>query len=181
MTSPIRIRPAQADDAAAIQAIYGPVVRDTAISFETEVPSVDEMRQRIVSTLQQYPWLVALDAEGRVSGYVYAGRYAERLAYRWSVTVTAYVRADCRGQGVGQALYRALLAQLRALGYCQAYAGITQPNAASVALHESVGFTPVGIFGNAGYKLGRWHDVGWWQQTLQRLDPPPEPRAFAAA
>ena len=172
----MQIRAASPDDAAAIQAIYAPVVQDTAISFETEVPSVDEMRQRIASTTRQYPWLVALDEAGAVSGYVYASRYAERLAYRWSVGVTAYVRADCRGRGIGKALYEALIEQLRTLGYCQAYAGITQPNDASVALHESVGFTRVGIFANAGHKLGRWHDVGYWQRAIQRPDPPPEPR-----
>ena len=172
----MQIRSATPDDAAAILAIYAPVVRDTAISFETEVPSVDEMRQRIAATTRQYPWLVALDDHDAVSGYVYASRYAERLAYRWSVGVTAYVRADCRGRGIGKALYLALIERLAAQGYCQAYAGITQPNDASVALHESVGFTRVGIFANAGHKLGRWHDVGYWQRAIQRPDPPPEPR-----
>lgn len=180
MTAPPTIRIATPDDAAAVQAIYAPVVLDTAISFETEVPTVDEMRRRIGSTLVQYPWLVALDEADQVSGYVYASRYAERAAYRWSATVTAYVRADQRGRGVGQSLYRALLARLREQGFCMAYAGITQPNSASVALHESVGFACVGIFRNAGHKLGRWHDVGWWQCDLQRPDPPPEPRPFAA-
>lgn len=176
----MRIRTANPDDAAAVQAIYAPVVRDTPISFETEPPAVDEMRRRIVDTLAQFPWLVALDESDAVCAYVYAGRYAERLAYRWSVTVTAYVRADRRGRGVGRALYGELLRQLTDLGYCQAYAGITLPNDASVALHESVGFERVGVFANAGHKLGRWHDVGWWQRTLQRPDPPPEPRPFSA-
>jgi len=176
----MRIRTATPDDAAAVQAIYAPIVRDTAISFETEPPTVDEMRRRIAATLAQYPWLVALDEAGAVCGYVYASRYAERHAYRWSVTVTAYVRADQRGRGVGRNLYGELLRQLTELGYCQAYAGITLPNDASVALHEAVGFERVGIFRNAGHKLGRWHDVGWWQRALQRPDPPPEPRPFSA-
>jgi phosphinothricin acetyltransferase len=175
----MHIRTATTDDAAAVQAIYAPIVRDTSISFETEPPAVDEMRRRISSTLVQYPWLVALDAEDAVCGYVYASRYAERQAYRWSATVTAYVRADQRGRGVGRALYAELLRQLTTLGYCQAYAGITLPNDASVALHEAVGFTCVGVFANAGHKLGRWYDVGWWQCALQRPDPPPEPRPFS--
>jgi phosphinothricin acetyltransferase len=174
------IRTATPDDAAAVQAIYAPIVRDTVISFETEVPTVDEMQRRIASTLAQFPWLVALDEDHRVAGYVYAGRYAERRAYRWSTTVTAYVRADQRGRGIGRALYTALFDHLRALGYCQAYAGITLPNDASVGLHEAVGFERVGVFRNAGYKLGRWHDVGWWQLSLQRPDPPPDARPFAA-
>lgn len=174
----MRIRTATPDDAAAVQAIYAPIVRDTPISFETDVPTVDEMRRRIAATLVQFPWLVALDEAGAVCGYVYASRYAERPAYRWSATVTAYVRADQHGRGIGRALYGELLRLLTGLGYCQAYAGITLPNAASVGLHEAVGFERVGVFGNAGHKLGRWHDVGWWQRTLQRPDPPPEPRAF---
>ena len=175
----MQIRTAAPDDAAAVQAIYAPIVRDTAISFETEPPTVDEMQGRIGATLAQFPWLVALDDGGRVAGYVYAGRYAERAAYRWSVTVSAYVRADRRGHGVGRALYAELFSQLRGLGYCQAYAGITLPNAASVALHEAMGFQPAGVFRNAGHKQGRWHDVGWWQLPLQRPDPPPEPRLFS--
>lgn len=174
----MHIRTATPDDAAGIQAIYAPVVRDTAISFETDPPTVDEMRRRIAATLADYPWLVALDETGGIAGYVYASRYAERAAYRWSVGVTAYVRTDQRGRGVGKALYGDLLAKLEDLGYCQAFAGITQPNAASVALHESVGFTRVGIYASAGFKLGAWHDVGYWQRTLQRPAQPAEPRRF---
>lgn len=174
------IRMATPEDAAAVLAIYAPLVQDTAISFETEPPTVDEMRARIQATLRQYPWLVALDAAGQVAGYVYASRHAERAAYRWSVGVTAYVRADQRGRGVGKALYAELLHQLKQLGYCQAFAGITQPNLASVALHEAVGFSRVGIYANAGYKLGRWHDVGYWQCALQQPEVPAEPRALSA-
>jgi L-amino acid N-acyltransferase YncA len=176
----MKIRLASPDDAAAVHTIYAPIVKDTPISFETEPPAVDEMRRRIETTLAQFPWLVALDDAEQVAGYVYAGRYAERPAYRWSTTVTAYVRSERRGRGIGKALYDELFGQLKSLGYCQAYAGITLPNVASVALHESMGFVRVGVFANAGFKLGRWHDVGWWQLSLQRPDPPPEPRAFSA-
>ncbi len=173
------IRMATPQDAPQVQAIYAPIVRDTAISFETEPPTVDAIGARIAQTLQQYPWLVGLDDAGRIAGYVYASRYAERAAYRWSVGVTAYVRDDQRGRGVGKALYSELLSRLKDLGYCQAYAGITLPNAASVALHEAVGFTRVGVFSNAGHKLGRWHDVGYWQCALQRPDEPAEPQAMS--
>lgn len=175
----MKIRTARPDDAAAVQAIYAPCVRDTPISFETEVPTVDEMRRRIDATLPHFPWMVAEADGGQVAGYAYAGRYAERAAYRWATVVTVYVHADHRGRGVGRALYGRLLPELAALGYCQAYAGITQPNAPSVALHEAVGFTPVGVFHNAGYKLGRWHGVGYWQKTLQAPPVPSEPRAFS--
>ena len=111
--------------------------------------------------------MVSEDDEGRVDGYVYASRHRERAAYQWSVDVTAYVRDDRRGQGIGKRLYARLFEELARLGYFQAFAGIALPNAASVALHESVGFEPVGVYRKVGYKLGAWHDVGWWQRALQ--------------
>lgn len=174
----LTIRAATADDAAGVHAIYAPLVRDTAISFETEPPTVDEMRARILGTLPAFPWLVAVDRAGTVAGYVYAGRYAERAAYRWGATVTVYIHADYRGQGVGRALYRELFAHLRRQGYCMAYAGITQPNPGSVGLHEAMGFTRIGVFENAGFKHGAWHGVGWWQLALQQPAVPAEPQPF---
>lgn len=174
-----RIRAASPEDAEAIAAIYRPVVIETAISFELEPPSQQEMRARIEKTLQSLPWLVSLDGQGEVEGYVYASRHRERAAYQWAVDVSAYVRADARGRGVGRRLYEALFAELARLGYFQAFAGIALPNEASVALHESVGFEPLGIYRNVGYKHGRWRDVGWWQRALQppRLSPEP-PRRY---
>src|SRR5262245_52614037 len=157
---PHLIRVARLDDADAIAAIYAPIVTDTAISFESSPPGADVMRERIAETLKSFPWLVCEDASGRVNGYAYAGRHRERPAYRWSVDTTVYVREDARGQGVGKALYEALLGRLVDLGYFQAFAGITLPNVASVALHEVVGFTPLGIYRNVGFKLQAWHDVG---------------------
>ena len=172
------IRTATPDDAAAVQAIYAPVVAGTAISFEIDPPGVDQMAQRIAATLPTWPWLVGLDDAGQVQGYVYASPHSERQAYQWTVNVSAYVRADARGRGVGKGLYAALFRQLVALGCCEACAGITLPNAASVALHESMGFKPVGVYRNVGHKLGRWHDVGWWQLSLQHPASPPALRAF---
>ena len=163
------IRPATPADAADITAIYAPIVTGTAISFETEPPTVQEMAQRISTTLLNLPWLVHQNEQGHVSGYVYASKWRERAAYQWSVEVTAYVREDARGQGLAKALYGRLFEALVALGYCQAIAGITLPNGPSVALHESMGFAPVGVFGNVGHKLGAWRDVGYWQRGLQTL------------
>ncbi|MFZ5545066.1 MAG: arsinothricin resistance N-acetyltransferase ArsN1 family B [Pseudomonadota bacterium] len=173
------MRTATPDDAEAIAAIYAPIVRDTAISFELEPPTAGQMRERIAATLQRLPWLVSLDAQGEVNGYVYASRHRERAAYQWAVDTTAYVRADSRGQGVGRRLYEALFRTLAELGYFQAFAGIALPNEASVALHESVGFEPIGVYRNVGFKLGAWRDVGWWQKSLQPLQTPDEPRRFA--
>lgn len=173
-----RIRVATPNDAAEIAAIYGPVVRRTTISFELEPPTVDEMRNRIGKTLQRWPWLVSLDQEGVVNGYVYAGALRDRPAYQWSVEVSAYVREDARRSGVGRRLYGVLFEELRRLGYCQAFAGIALPNAGSIGLHESLGFTPIGVYRSVGYKFGQWRDVGWWQMALQQLERPEAPGVF---
>jgi len=175
----MNLRVATPDDAEAVTAIYAPIVAETAISFELEPPTIDEMRSRIAGTLQRLPWLVSLDAAGRVNGYVYASRHRERAAYQWAVDTTAYVHAAARGQGVGRRLYQALFAELVKLGYYQAFAGIALPNAASVGLHEAVGFTPLGVYRQVGYKHGQWRDVGWWQKTLQQpAGEPAPPRVF---
>ena len=172
------IRVATPDDAEAIAAIYAPIVRDTVISFETVPPAVDEMRSRIVATLRRFPWLVSEDGQGRVDGYAYASSHRDRAAYQWSADTTAYVRADARGRGVGGRLYVSLLARLAELGYFQAFAGIALPNAASVALHESVGFEPIGVYRRVGFKHGAWHDVGWWQRKLREPEVPSPPIFF---
>ena len=174
MTAQHDIRLATPADAPGIHAIYEPVVRDTAISFELEVPDVEAMATRIAATLEMHPWLV-WEEGGRIAGYVYGSRHRERAAYQWSAEVTAYVHPDFHRRGIGGALYRVLIALLRAQGFCNAYAGITLPNAASVALHESMGFTPLAVYRGVGYKLGRWHDVGLWQQRLAELPAAPRP------
>jgi phosphinothricin acetyltransferase len=168
------IRLARPEDAKAVQAIYGPVVRDTAISFEIVPPSVDEMCERIETTLARFPWLVH-DRAGVVDGYVHASAHKTRPAYQWSVDTTVYVHETARRGGVGRALYAALLALLRLQGFTRAYAGITLPNAGSVGLHEAVGFRPLAVYRGVGFKLGQWHDVGWWEQHLQHLPPAPAP------
>lgn len=171
----MNIRPATPADAQAIADIYAPVVRDTAISFELEPPDTAEVRTRIETTLAVLPWLVSEDAAGAVSGYAYASRHRERPAYQWAVDLSAYVREDCRGQGVGKRLYLALFDALTALGYYQAFAGIALPNAASIALHESVGFERLGVYRNVGFKHGAWRDVGRWQRQLQAPSGQPLP------
>jgi len=175
----MQIRVATPDDAEAIAAIYAPIVLATVISFEIEPPSTGEMSSRIASTVAHFPWLVSLDAGDRISGYAYASKHRERPAYQWSVDTTAYVREDSRGQGIGKRLYLALFEELARHGYFRAFAGIALPNDASVALHESVGFTPVGVYGKVGYKMGAWHDVGWWQRALRPLATPEAPLPFA--
>jgi phosphinothricin acetyltransferase len=174
------IRVAREADAPAIAAIYAPFVESTAISFEMEPPSAREMSARVSSTLQSYPWLV-LEADGAIRGYAYASALRTRAAYRWSVETTVYVRNDQHRGGVGRALYTALLGCLATQGFVAAYGGITLPNPASVRFHEALGFACVGVFPSVGYKLGAWHDVGFYQRLLApRPEHPEPPRAFAA-
>ncbi|MGH7789790.1 MAG: arsinothricin resistance N-acetyltransferase ArsN1 family B [Candidatus Binatia bacterium] len=171
------LRRATADDAAAVAAIYAPYVRDTAISFEIDPPDGAEMRRRIAAVGETYPWLIAHPASGDPVGYAYASRHRDRAAYRWSVDVTVYVHRDAHRRGTGRALYQALLPVVAAQGYRNAYAGITLPNAASVGVHEAMGFTPVGVYRRVGWKLGAWHDVGWWALELgSGAGDPDEPR-----
>ncbi len=106
-------------------------------------------------------------------GYVYARALRPRPAYQWSVETSVYVHAVLRRSGIGRALYTSLLKVLVLQGYFSAYAGITLPNPASQGLHEALGFKPVGIYREAGFKLGAWHDVGWWQLALQPKQIPP--------
>ncbi len=175
--SPATIRLATERDAEQIAAIYAPNVTDTVISFESEPPGADEMRRRIQLTLERYPWLVC-ERQGRLLGYAYAGAHGSRAAYRWSVDVSVYVHEDARRMGVGRALYASLFAALELQGFYNAYAGATLPNPASVGLHESVGFQPVGIYRGVGYKMGAWHDVVWWHLSLRERVVDPDPPTY---
>jgi len=168
------IRMATEGDAEGIAAVYAPYVRDTAISFEVVPPSGDAMRERIRALTAIYPWLVYADGE-TVLGYAYSGRHSERAAYEWSVDVSVYLRADAHRRGIGRALYTALLRMTAAQGFYNAYAGITLPNPSSIGLHESMGFRPVGVYHAVGYKLGVWHDVGWWELGVQPCPAAPAP------
>jgi phosphinothricin acetyltransferase len=174
----LTIRLAGLDDAGQLQAIYAPYC-NTPISFEMEPPTVEEMRHRLAKVLGPYPWLICADRD-EVLGYVYATQHRERAAYRWSVDTTVYVRQGRQRRGIGRALYTSLLAILPLQGYVNAYAGVTLPNPASVGLHEALGFEPVGVYGQVGFKCGAWHDVAWFQRSLQpRPDQPSLPKGLA--
>ena len=174
------IRVATPADAAGVAAVYAPVVAGTAISFEYQPPAEAEVARRMTAALAFAPWLVCCDG-AEVIGYAYASRHHERAAYQWSVDVSVYIRDGRRRGGVGRALYGSLLALLRLQGFRAAHAGITLPNPASVGLHEALGFRPVGVYPAVGFKLGAWHDVGWWQLVLApRRGAPPPPLGMAA-
>ncbi|MEE8146140.1 MAG: arsinothricin resistance N-acetyltransferase ArsN1 family B [Longimicrobiales bacterium] len=175
-----RIRIAAESDAPQIAGIYRSIVTDTAISFEEAPPSADEIARRIGSTLESHPWLVC-DRDGRIAGYAYATVFRTRPAYQWSVEVSAYTDREARRSGVARALYTSLFAILGRQGFVSAYAGIALPNEGSVGLHEALGFEPLGVYCNVGFKLGRWHDVGWWQLALcNPRDEPDPPLPFSS-
>ena len=175
----MRIRSADpARDAAACAEIYAPYVRDTAISFEDRPPDARRLAERIERFQATHQWLVAED-EGEIVAYAYGCPHRERAAYRWAADVSVYVSPEHQRRGFGRALYGELLALLHGQGLYVACAGVTLPNEGSVALHESLGFRPVGVYRRIGFKLGSWWDVGWWQLDLGEPPghPPASPRA----
>lgn len=175
-----KVRAAQVEDGAAVSGIYGPYVRDTAVSFEADAPTAVAMAERISSTLPTHPWLVA-ERDGTVVGFTYGGKHSQRAAYRWTVDVTVYVSDGERRSGVGCRLYGALLTTLRMQGFRSAFSEIVLPNAGSVRLHETMGFKHLGVHKDIGHKLGRWHDIGYWRLGLSEGSAPPEePMPFRA-
>lgn len=168
------IRAATKDDAESCAAIYAPYVLDTAVTFETEPPSVEQMAERIAVAQDIHAWLVLTDG-GRVVGYAYGGPYKARAAYRWSCEVSVYLESGRRRTGGGRSLYEALFARLAERGFRTAVAGMTLPNDASVGLHRALGFEPVGTYRRIGWKHGAWHDVAWTQRPLAAGETPPAP------
>jgi phosphinothricin acetyltransferase len=172
----ITIRFARADDASALLAIYAPYVENTPVSFEYEVPSAQVFARRIVETSAAYPYLVCA-VDGAPAAYAYATKHMERAAYRFDVQTSIYAAPEYHGRRIGAALYECLFELLAKLGYYNAYAVIVVPNEASRRLHESVGFVPLCVYPNTGYKFGVWHDVAWLGRTLtgHEVAPPEHP------
>lgn len=160
------IRPATAADAPALAAIYNPYIRDTTITFEEEPVTAEEMAARVARVTEAHPWLV-WEEDGRVLGYAYSSVWRARPAYRHSTETAIYLAVDQQGKGIGTALYRALLDELRARGFHLVLGGVALPNEASVRLHEKLGFRKVGHMREAGRKFDRWIDVGFWELLLE--------------
>lgn len=167
---PGMLRAATADDFDAIAAITAPYVETTAIHFAYVPPTAAELRAQW-SPDGRYPWLCALDGPD-VVGYAKAGAWRDRAAYQWTAEVGFYLAPSHRGRGFGTRLLAALVDELTARGFHAAIGGVTLPNPASVALLEKAGFAPVGVFAQVGWKLGAWHDVGFWQRALGGEGPP---------
>jgi L-amino acid N-acyltransferase YncA len=179
MGTDVSVRTATLDDAPALAAIYEHYVLNTSISFEEVPPSTDEFTRRMKTVLAYAPWLVAL-IDGAIVGYAYASRHAERAAYRWGIDVGIYIDQHHHRRGIGRRLYAELLPIAERLNYRRAYAGITLPNDASVALHRAFGFELIGTYRRTGWKYGSWHDVGWFGRDIgsETEGKPPEPLIF---
>lgn len=177
MQALVRVRLADPDrDAGRVAQIYRPAVEGSHISFEEVAPDAGEMARWMREVLAWTPWLAAVAEDGSLVGYAFAARHRERAAYRWSVDISVYVDARWHSRGVGRRLYDELLGFLRQQGFVNVYAGVTLPNPASVALHESIGMRRVGVYERVGYKHGVWHDVAWFGMRLSEPEGvPPEP------
>ena len=180
-TPTFRFRIATPDDAPALLAIYAPYVERTAISFEYDVPSLEEFRRRIADFSRNYPYLVAEDASGHALGYAYTHTFIAREAYDHCAESTIYLALDARHQGLGKRLYRALEELSLVQNIYNLYACIGEPQGEgdeyltdnSIRFHEYLGFRRIGVFTRSGYKFGRWYDMSWAEKLL--CDPPETP------
>lgn len=181
MENEIRIRTATVEDAEAILAIYAPYVTDTAITFEYEVPGIEEFRERIRHTLKRYPYLVA-EKDGAIIGYAYAGPFKERAAYDWAVETTIYVDQSKKKMGIGKKLYAALEQTLGQQNILNLNACIGYPEQEdeyltknSVEFHRHLGYRLVGEFYQCGYKFGRWYNMVWMEKQIGEHTDCPQP------
>ena len=161
------------NDANELLDIYSYYVKETAISFEYDVPLIDEFRERIKQISKKYPYIKAVRDDGCIMGYAYANTFKARAAYDWSVETTVYVRKDLRGLGVGKALYQELEKELRNMGILNMNACIavapeedTHLTNASSFFHEKMGFKLVGTFHNCGYKFNTWYNMVWMEKII---------------
>ncbi len=173
------IRLATPADAAAILDIYAPYIRNSSLTFETEVPSLKAFTERIQTYLINWPWLVC-ESEGKIAGYAYGTRYRERVAYQWCTESSIYMHDNFQKAGIGRVLYATLFDILKIQGFNNVYAVINLPNEKSVAFHERCGFEYFATYEKVGFKLGKWKNVGWWKLNVNDYgDEPAAPIKFA--
>jgi L-amino acid N-acyltransferase YncA len=170
-----RVREAGPQDADGCLAIYRPYVENTAVSWELEVPTADEMAKRIAAAADTHAWLI-LESGDQTIGFAYSHAFNLHSAFQWSVQTGLYIVDDRHRRGGGRALYTQLFNRLGERGYRRAFAGITQPNEASNGFHRSMGFEDVGLYRRVEWKHDCWHDVAWMQRDLpgraDTADPP---------
>ncbi len=174
-----RIRMATPDDAKALLDIYEYYVKETAITFEYDVPGVEEFRGRIENTLKKFPYLVIED-NNQILGYAYASTFKDRAAYQWCVETSIYIKKDARRAGLGKELYLELENRLKAQGILNLNACIGYPENEdehltfdSVRFHEKLGYSMVGEFHKCGYKFDRFYNMVWMEKLIGNHDNPP--------
>lgn len=170
----VRVRQATVADAAAVLAVYAPYIEDTAITFETAVPTEEAFAARMEAVIGEYPYLV-VECDGAIVGFAYAHRLGERGAYAWNAELSVYFADSHQSRGWGSVLFWALVDLLSQQGVRNAYSLVTVPNEPSRRLHEKLGFELMGIQRDAGYKCGAWHDVAWLRKAIGSFDGRPDP------
>lgn len=174
------IRLASPEDAAAVVSIYAPYVTDTSVTFEYDVPSVEEYRRRMEEIMQFFPFFL-LEEDGVPVGYAYAHFFHPRKAYQWVCETTIYVAQGHHKKGYASMLYGKLLDALKKQGFCEAIAILGCPNEPSEGFHKAMGFQLIGTFDKAGFKLDQWHDVKWYGLELWKHEKnPAEPVPYSA-
>ena len=161
----MKLRLANINDAQDILNIYKPYVKNTTITFEYDVPSLDEFKNRISTISENFPYIVC-EIDDAIVGYAYASKYRGRAAFNWTVELSIYVNENYHNHKVSHKLYSSLLDILKIQGVYNAYACITIPNEKSKKFHDKFGFNLVGTFTNSGYKFGKWIDVIWMEKIL---------------
>ncbi len=181
MKSEITIRSATPDDASPLLEIYSYYVKNTAITFEWEVPSIQEFSSRIENTLKSYPYLVA-EIDGQIVGYAYASRFRTRAAYAWGVETSIYVQKDFRGQGIGRALLEKLESLLKEMGVLNIYAGISYIENedeylthASPKFHKKMKYKKVAEYHKCGFKFNRWYNLIFMEKFIGEHKENPKP------
>lgn len=169
----LKIRFVEPGDCDALLALYAQYI-DTAVTFETVLPSRETFAQRIAEITRAYPYLVC-EEKGKRIGYAYAHRHMQRDAYQWNAELSVYLDRDFTGQGIGKKLYLTLMELLKVQGIKTVYAGVTIPNEKSEKLHATLGFTQIGVYHNAGYKAGQWRSVSWFEKQISPYNKNPLP------
>lgn len=177
----IIIRTATLDDAEELLEIYKPYVLETAISFEYEVPALEEFRTRIKNTLKKYPYLVA-ESGKEILGYTYTGPFVGREAYGWSAEVTIYLKKEKQKMGIGRKLYERLERISKAQNIQNLNACIGDPEVEdarltknSVQFHAHLGYSMAGKFHNSGYKFQTWYNMVWMEKIIGTHNTNPSP------
>lgn len=168
----VNFRFVTAEDASKILEIYKYYIENTTITFEYDVPTFVEFKERIKNTLLEYPYIVC-EYKNEILGYAYAHKVWMRAAYQWDAELSVYIDKDYTGNGLGKKLYKILIEILKLQNVVNVYGCVTYPNEKSDKLHESLGFKKVGIFENSGYKFGKWIGVTWFHKAILEYEKKP--------